>query len=118
MSGEARPSRLAMTTAEDVLQRIYGDDLHGCTVTAESIASIIEHALQERAAEDTDLIELYEKLVEVLQLLAIPPGSVSGPDELRTLLGERLDTIRDLVEKTIQATARLKAERSAGANGD
>ncbi len=120
MSGETKPGPLAMAAAEEVLQHIYGDDLHGCTVSMESIGAIIESALRRRSADDAVLLELYEKLVEAVQLLSTPPKkeSVTEADELRTLLGERLDTIRDLIARTIRTTDRFKAERKAAGNGN
>src|SRR5262245_25862341 len=120
MSGETKPGPLAMAAAEEILQCIYGDDLRGCTVSLESVASIVESALRRRSADDAVLLELYEKLVEAVQLLSTPPekGSVTEADKLRALLGDRLDTIRDLISKTIETTGRFKAERKSGRNGN
>jgi hypothetical protein len=114
MSGQSPPDKLANLTAEEILRTIFGDDLKGCNVTLDTIASIIAQALRQRSEEERDLIEMYEKLVEALDLLSTPPQTdkVPGPDELRTLLGERLDTIHTLTQKTKKATASLKALRS------
>jgi hypothetical protein len=118
MSGQSPPDKLANLTAEEILRTIFGDDLKGCNVTLDSIASIIRETLQQRSEEDRDLIEMYEKLVEALDLLSTPPQTdkVPGPDELRTLLGERLDTIHTLTQKTKKATASLKALRGTDAD--
>jgi hypothetical protein len=113
MSGDAGPDKLAMLSAEEVLRTIYGDDLRGCNVSLETIARIIQEALSQRNEEDKDLIEMYEKLVEAIDLLSTPPDSskVAGPNELRTLLGERLDSIHVLTQKTRKTTSSLKALR-------
>jgi len=113
MSAQSPPDKLANLTAEEILRTIFGDDLKGCNVTLDSIASIVRESLRQRSEEDRDLIEMYEKLVEAIDLLSTPPQAdkVPGPDELRTLLGERLDTIQSLTQKTKKTTASLKALR-------
>jgi hypothetical protein len=115
MSGQSAPDKLANLTAEEILRTIFGDDLQGCNVTLDTIASIIRDSLRQRSEEDRDLIDMYEKLVEAIDLLSTPPQAdkVPGPDELRTLLGERLDTIHTLTQKTKKATASLKALRTS-----
>jgi hypothetical protein len=117
MSEAKRPDQLAMATAEDVLRHIYGDDFHGCTVSLETVASIIQPALDLKVAQDRELLELYERLVEAMNLLSTPPQTtaVGGPEELNTLIGKRLDTIRELVTKTIETTARFKSARARAA---
>jgi hypothetical protein len=118
MSGQPAPDKLANLTAEEILRTIFGDDLKGCNVTLDSIASIIRESLRQRSEENHDLIEMYEKLVEGIDLLSTPPQAdkVPGPDELRTLLGERLDTIHTLTQKTKKTTDSLKALRSPDAD--
>jgi hypothetical protein len=115
MSGDAPPDKLATLTAEEILRTIFGDDLRGCTVSLDTVAAIVHGALQQRSEEDRDLIEMYEKLVEAIDLLSTPPGTekVPGSDELRSLLGERLDTIRTLTQKTKKTTDSLKDLRSS-----
>ncbi len=104
-----------MAVAEEILRRIFGDDLHGCNVSLDTIAAIIKQAFQERLEENADLIDMHEKLVEALDLLSTPPDSskVPGPDELRTLLGERLDSIHALTQRTKKTTESLKALRKS-----
>jgi hypothetical protein len=116
MSGEASPDKLATLTAEEVLRTIFGDDLRGCNVRLDTVAAVIRDALQQRSEEDRDLIELYEKLVEALDLLSTPPPTdkITSPEELRALLGERLDSIHALTQKTKQTTDSLKALRRSG----
>jgi hypothetical protein len=113
MSADAGSDKLAMAAAEEILRTIFGDDLHGCNVSLETIAAIIKEAWRERFEESNDLIDMYEQLVEALDLLSTPPDSskVPGPDELRTLLGERLDSIHALTQKTKKTTESLKALR-------
>jgi hypothetical protein len=105
-----------MRAAEEILRTIYGDDFAGCKVSLDQIAIIIEQAIRHQAATDLVLLDLYEKLVEAMNLLSTPPDSskVVSPEDLRALLNERLDAIRGLTLKTLQTTARLKAVE----NGD
>ena len=110
MSTDAQPDNLAMFLAEEVLRTIYGDDYRGCTVSPEQIAVAIQKGLQQRQSQTNDLLELYEKVVEAVDLLSTPPesGKVTDPDQLGRLLGERLDGIHAVTAKTIQTTALLR----------
>jgi len=119
MSEGTRPDKLALAAAEEVLRTIFGDDLTGCNVSLDSIADLIAQAMRQRAQEDADLIEMYEKLVEALDLLSTPPdaSAVTSPDQLRSLLGERLDAIHSLTQRTKKATESLKALRKSGGEG-
>jgi hypothetical protein len=85
------------TPAEEVLRTIYGDDFRGCTVSLDEIARVIGQTTELGAARNRELIKLYEQLVEALHLLATPPAHAKelGPDELRSLLGDRLDKIHE-----------------------
>jgi hypothetical protein len=116
MSEGERPDKLAVAAAEEVLRMIFGDDLTGCNVSLDSIAGLIGEAIRQRSQENSDLIEMYEKLVEALDLLSTPPDAsvVTGPDQLRSLLGERLDTIHALTQRTQKTTRSLKALRKSG----
>jgi len=116
MSADSGADDRIMATSEEVLRTIFGDDLRGCNVRLETIAAIIKQGLQQRSEEDADLIDMYEKLVEALDLLSTPPdrSKIAGPDELRTLLGERLDSIHALTQKTKKTTESLKALRKGG----
>jgi hypothetical protein len=119
MSEGEQPDKLATMAAEEVLRTIFGDDLTGCNVSLDSIASLIGQAMRHREQEDADLIEMYEKLVEAMDLLSTPPdaSAVTGPDQLRSLLGERLDAIHTLTQRTQKTTQSLKALRKAGGEG-
>ena len=120
MSEGERPEKLAVAAAEEVLRTIYGDDLIGCKVSLDSIAEIIAQALRQRSQEHSELIEMYEKLVEALDLLSTPPdaSAVTGPDQLRSILGDRLDAIHSLTQRTKQTTESLKALRKSENSGD
>jgi hypothetical protein len=104
------PREIASFLAEEVLRTIYGDDYQGCTVSLDQVAAVIDKGLQERTSQINDLLELYEKVVEAADLLSTPPdvSKVTDPDQLRTLLGERLDGIHAVTSKTIQTTALLR----------
>lgn len=112
MSANAEPDKLSLSTAEEVLRTIYGDDLKGCHVTLDSIAGIIGNAVNQ-AANAEELVELYEKVVEAVHLLSTPPDSskVTDSKQLELLLTERLDTIRTVTTKTKEAVSRLKQPR-------
>jgi hypothetical protein len=119
MSADSESEGPAMVAAEEVLRTIYGDDLEGCTVKLETIASIIQDAIEPDAAKVHELLSLYEKLVEALHLLATPPENAKllGADELRSLLGDRLDAIQVLTGKTMETTAALAARQRPDTSG-
>ena len=110
MSGNAEPGKLASFLAEEILRTIYGDDYQGCTVSPDEIAKIILKGLQQAQIHTKELVELYEKVVEAVDLLSTPPDptKVTDPEQLRRLLGERLDGIHAVTTKTIQTTALLR----------
>ncbi len=100
-----------MLVAEEVLRTLYGDDFKGCTVSPETIANIIREAIDQRAAKDKALLDLYEKVVQGIKVLSTPPdvSKVADPQALRTLLGERLDAIHAITTQTIGTTNGLKS---------
>jgi YesN/AraC family two-component response regulator len=110
MSKNGQPDKLASEIAEEVLRTIYGDDFIGCRVTPDQIAAVISEGLKAERAPTQELLELYEKVVEAVHLLSTPPEnqSVADPNELRTLLGERLDSIHAVTTKTMKTTAAAK----------
>ena len=97
---------MATAIAEEILRRIYGDDLLGCKVSLEEVAAVVETGFKEQR----DLIEMYEKAIEAVSLLSTPPQTqgMPSPDQLRTMLGERLDAIQKLARKVIDTTTRLQ----------
>jgi hypothetical protein len=110
MDVDPQMQRAARSAAEEILRVIYGDDLEGCTVSLDRITEIISAAMTAHAQETRAMAEVYEKGFEVIQLLSTPPanGQALGADELRSLLGERLDKIQSLASKAIAAS---KAQR-------
>lgn len=113
MSANTRPDRMATLVAEEILRRIFGDDLQGCPVTLDEIALIIHQAAQQQNAQNQLLLDTYEQLVEAIHLLSTPPeaGLISDPNNLRALLSERLDAIQAVTTKTRNTTALLKKQR-------
>lgn len=107
MSEGTQLDRAATAAAEEVLRVIYGDDLQGCAVTLDSISPAIRAPFEEHVRHSAELAELHLKAFEAVQLLATPPadGNALSPDDLRSLLGERLDQIRELAAKVLNATA-------------
>jgi hypothetical protein len=103
----AKLDTLCDAAAEEVLRVIYGDDLQGCTVTLDEVAGVIRAAFQEHICHSSDLAELHAKGFEAVHLLATPPadGNALSPEDLRSLLSERLDSIRNLAAKVLSATS-------------
>ena len=106
MSPDDHLDRVATATAEEVLRVIYGDDLQGCAVSLDSIAGVIRTGLEEHALTVREIAELHTKAFEAVQLLSTPPpdGNALTPEDLRSLLGERLDKIQTLTAKVLTAT--------------
>jgi hypothetical protein len=96
----------ARVAAEEILRIIYGDDLEGCTVSLDRITTVIATAMAGQTQIGRAVAELNEKAYEAIRLLSTPPpdGPSLNPEELRTLLGERLDKIQSLATKVIAAT--------------
>ena len=97
---------IAKAVAEEILRRIYGDDLIGCTVSLDQIAAVVDEGFK----QERELIEMYEKAIEAMSLLSTPPQAeeVPTPEQLRSLLGDRLDAIQKLARKVMDTTARLQ----------
>ena len=112
MNDSAQLDRNATAAAEEVLRVIYGDDLNGCVVRLDDVSRVIRSAFETHARNTADLAELHAKGFEAVQLLATPPadGQTLTPEDLRTLLGERLDKIRELATKILDATKSGGAE--------
>ena len=110
MSGNSEPDKLAAFLAEEILRSIYGDDYQGCSVNPDQLAGVIQKGLKQRQSQADDLLELYEKVIEAVDLLSTPPDvtKVTDPDQLRLLLTERLDGIHAVTAKTIQTTTLLR----------
>lgn len=105
-------SPAARVAAEEILRIIYGDDLAGCAVSLDRITDVISAAIAGQAKFDRAIAELNEKAYEAIRLLSTPPpnGQSLNADELRSLLGDRLDKIQNLATKVIAATKAHKIE--------
>jgi hypothetical protein len=110
MDSDHLNQRAARAAAEDILRIIYGDDLEGYTVSLDRITAVISTAMTSQAQFERAIAELNEKAYEAIRLLSTPPanGQALDADELRSLLGDRLDKIQTLATKVIAAT---KAQR-------
>jgi hypothetical protein len=118
---DSQMPKTARVAAEEILRIIYGDDLEGCTVSLDRITTVIATAMAGQTQFDRAIAELNEKAYEAIRLLATPPpdGPSLNPEELRSLLGERLDKIQSLATKVIAATkAPKEAEPSSNENTD
>ncbi len=109
----------ATAAAEDVLRIIYGDDLNGCAVRLDDVSHAIRSAFDKYARNAADVAELHAKGFEAVQLLATPPadGHTLSAEDLRSLLGERLDKIRELSTKILAATHGDPAASDADESG-
>jgi hypothetical protein len=111
---EGQPDRVSRLVAEELLATIFGDDLAGCRVSLDDVARIIQTAIEQRVQQEAKLLDLYNTVVASIHQLTTPPESArtAGPNELRSLLGERMDAIRAITTKTLETTARIRAERT------
>jgi hypothetical protein len=110
----------ARAAAEEILRIIYGDDLAGCTVSLDRITEVISTAMAGQAQFDRAVADLSAKAYEAIRLLSTPPanGSSLNADELRSLLGDRLDKIQTLATKVIAATKMQTKRDAPGETGD
>jgi hypothetical protein len=110
VNSNAQSDDLPSQLAEEILRVLYGDDFRGCTVHPDQIAAVINAGLKPRQIHAHQLLELYEKVVEAIDLLSTPPdpAKVTNPEQLRALLSERLDTIHTVTTRTIQTASRAK----------
>ncbi len=113
MNSAPQSDPIALQLAEDILRHIYGEDLKGCTVNLESVASIITGGISQQQRGANELLDLYEKLVEAIHLLSNPPetGKISDPAEWQTFLSQRLDSIHALTTKAMETTARVRPKK-------
>ena len=117
MNPDPQTKDTAQAAAEEILQIIYGEDLRGCAVSVDRLASVIHTALEKSTDNIRDVAELYLKGFEAVQLLATPPtdGEALSAEDLRALLSDRLDKIRMLATKILHTTQTSAAR--AGENG-
>jgi len=122
MEPEHPTQKAARAAAEEILRIIYGDDLAGCTVSLDRITDVIASAMKGQAHVDRAIAELNDKAYEAIRLLSTPPanGASLNPDELRSLLSDRLDKIQALANKVIATTQAQKdiSDESSEANAD
>jgi hypothetical protein len=106
MEPDPQTKKMARGAAEEILRIIYGDDLEGCTVSLDRITEVIADTVTAHGHVAQAIADLHQKGFEAIQLLSTPPpnGPALGADELRSLLGERLDKIQGLATKVIAAT--------------
>jgi hypothetical protein len=113
MSTNPQPDRVSLLIAEEVLRTIYGDDLQGCTVSLEQIANVIDQAVKLSETENRELLQIYEKVIEAVNVLSTPgdPNKVTTSSELQALLSERLDRIQMISRKTMETAALIRKQR-------
>ncbi len=110
MMSENAPDRLSAEVAEEILRRIFGDDYAGCPVSLQEIAELVHAGAAQRASQHKELVEMYGKAMEALNLLATPPATNDTMDvtQLNSLLGDRLDAVQKLTKKVMETTALLQ----------
>lgn len=113
MNPDARLQVVANAAAEEILRTIYGDDLNGCAVGVDAMASIVLNALREVTGEQQELLHLHGKAVEAFGLLSTPPtfAEMPTPERLRELLSERLDRIHVLTQRLTETAAKINSPR-------
>jgi hypothetical protein len=106
MEPDPQTKKMTRAAGEEILRLIYGDDLEGCTVSLDRITEVIADTVTAHGQVAQAIADLHQKGFEAIQLLSTPPpnGPALGADELRSLLGERLDKIQGLATKVIAAT--------------
>jgi hypothetical protein len=110
MDSEPQTAKAARAAAEEILRIIYGDDLAGCNVSLDRITGVISTVMTGQTQVAGALAELNEKAYEAIRLLSTPPadGQSLNPEELRSLLSDRLDKIQTVATKVIAATKAQK----------
>jgi len=105
-----KPDKLAILTADAILQLIYGDDLLGCKVSPDSIAMLVNEALKQHNRHGAELLNLFGKVAEAVHLLSTPPDAtkVANPAELQAVLSDRLDRIHTIAQKMVETGALFK----------
>ncbi len=110
----AKASKAALEAAENVLQKIYGADFQGCSVTLDSIAEIIQANLDSHTQDSTTMLSALREVLEAIELLSTPPAKSEIKDgtHLARLLGERADGIRAIAAKALEAIKLAQAHQS------
>jgi hypothetical protein len=118
MASDGQLERIATATAEEILRVIFGDDLEGCTVSLDTLTRVIRSGLEAHARSASEITDLHAKAFEAVQLLSTPPadGQALSPEDLRTLLGERLDKIQTLSTKVLTATKAAVGATDSGSD--
>jgi hypothetical protein len=77
---------------------------------------VIRTGLEEHARIGDEIAALHAKAFEAVQLLATPPadGHALSAEDLRSLLGERLDQIHGLTSRVLNATKSALDAPTAG----
>ena len=100
-----KSSRPALEIAENVLHKIYGPDFEGCTVTLDSIAEIVQRTLDGETQDNRVMLGALREVLDAIELLSRPPEKIEIKDggHLASLLGERVDAIRAVTMKALEA---------------
>jgi hypothetical protein len=117
MTPDDQSDDVASATAGEVLRVIFGPDLRGCAANVDDVVAVIRAALVQHAGTAPEVVALQTKAFEAVQLLSTPPadGMSLSPEDLRSLLGDRLDKIRNLATQVLNATKAASEAQQPGA---
>lgn len=107
MSTNNKPGHAAFQVAEKLLETLYGDDLAGCKVRLDTVAEMVQEAVEVEAAKAKMLVTVIERIHE----LSTPPllNEINDMGHLAKTLGGRADGIRLLTQETLAAWSKLNA---------
>ena len=110
MSEAPTPGKLATDTAEKILVAIYGEDLTGCQISPDSVAGVIQQAMNVETRDYRQLAEALIGAIRQIQVVATPPdkSEVESVQDLAETLGKRADAIQEISTKIIQAWDEFK----------
>ena len=105
MDMTTQPDKAALLAAEEILRVVYGEGSTPAPASVEAVAGIVRLALRQQERRSRELLQLYEKVVESVQLLStVTDGAqVENSAELQALFNQRLEAIRVVTAKTIES---------------
>jgi hypothetical protein len=112
MDENPKPSRAANETAEKILAAIYGEDLHNCHTTIESISPIIQETLNFETETRQVMVDALIEAIRKIQMVATPPTAenIQSMETLANVLGQRADAIRVITTEILKAWEKTMAK--------
>lgn len=105
MDQQKKAGPAAFEIAEKILRTIYGDDFTGCNIRLDTVADMVQEAVEVEAVKSKLLVTVLEQI----QNLSTPPqvGEINDVTHLAQILGSRADGIRILSKEALQAWAKV-----------